>query len=272
MTIQDKMVGKHPSNGIFFDCVECHDTECTDQKRHRYLSEKGENRQEAIETVANWLVTYHLSKSRKMALCKKQKILAKYDFQEYAKSLHVFPKADKTKKGNLGEIILTEYLSQVSGIKVLIFKLHYNPNVDQSMKGDDVLLVDEKKILLGESKFRSTPSKEAVEEASQLMNNKLALPMSLGFIADRLFEQDQIELAEKILDIQYKMSRTNFDIKNIGFLLSTKLVKDHVERNMNSDNKDFLFISLGIDNPVEFMELAFTRANELLFEVSKDES
>ena len=271
MTIQDKMVGRHPSNGIFFDCLECHDTECTDEKRHRYLSEKEENRQEAIDTVADWLVTYHLSESRKRALCKKQKILSKYDFEEYAKSLRVFPKADKTKKGNLGEIILTEYLSQVSGIKVLIFKLHFNPNVDQSMKGDDVLLIDEKKILLGESKFRSTPSKVAVEVASELMNNKLALPISLGFIADRLFEQDQIELATKILDIQYKMSKTNFDIKNIGFLLSTKLVKDHVERNMKSDNKDFLFISLGIDNPVEFMEAAFTRANELIFEVSMDE-
>lgn len=272
MKLQDKIIGKHPSDGLFFDWVECQDTECTDTKRHRYLSEKGENRQAAIETVSRWLVTYHLSKSKRMALCKKQKILDKYDFKEYAKSLHVFPNADKTKKGNLGEVILTEYLSQVSGIKVLIFKLHYNPNVDQSMKGDDVLLVDERKLLLGESKFRSTPSKKAIEEASQLMKSTLALPMSLGFIADRLFEQDQVELAEKILDIQYKLSKTNFDIKNIGFLLSTKLVKGHVERYMDSNNKDFLFISLGIDNPVEFMELAFTRAKELLLEVATDES
>ncbi len=141
------------------------------------------------------------------------------------------------------------------------------------MKGDDVLLIDERKILLGESKFRSTPSKEAVEEASNLMKSTLALPMSLGFIADRLFEQDQVDLADEILDIQYTLSKTNLDIKNIGFLLSTKLVKGHVERNMNSDNKDFLFISLGINNPVEFMELAFKRAKELLIEVvAVDES
>lgn len=146
MKLQDKMIGKHPSDGLFFDWVECQDTECTDIKRHRYLSEKGEKRQAAIETVARWLVTYHLSRGKRMAICKKQKILDKYDFEEYAKSLQVFPNTDKTKKGNLGEVILTEYLSQVSGINVLIFKLHYNPNVDQSMKGDDVLLVDEKKI------------------------------------------------------------------------------------------------------------------------------
>ena len=271
MTLQDKIIGKHPEEGLFYDWIEHQDTDCTDRKRHRYLSEKNENREQAIETIANWLVTYHLSKSKSTALCKKQKILEKYDFEEYAKSLHVFPNADKTKKGNFGEVILTEYLSQVSEIKVLIFKLHYNPNVDQSMKGDDVLLISENKIILGESKFRATPTKEAVEEASQLMSNTLALPMSLGFISDILFEQGQVELAEGILDIQYRMSRTNFDIKNIGFLLSTKLVKGHVERNMDSSNQNFLFISLGINNPVEFMDLAFARAEELLFEVAKDE-
>lgn len=108
MKLQDKMIGKHPSDGLFFDWVECQDTECTDIKRHRYLLEKGEKRQEAIETVARWLITYHLSKSKRMALRKKQKILDKYDFEEYAKSLHVFPNADKTKKGNFGEVILTK--------------------------------------------------------------------------------------------------------------------------------------------------------------------
>ena len=272
MTIQDKIIGKHPNDGLFYEWTDCQDTECTEIKRHRYLSEKSKNRQQAIETIAHWLVTYHLSKSKRLALCKKQKILEKYDFEEYAKSLHVFPNADKTKKGNMGVVILTEFLSQVSGINVLIFKLHYNPNVDQSMKGDDVLLVDEKKIILGESKFRTTPSKNAVEEASKLMNNTLALPMSLGFIADILSEQGEEELAEKILDIQYKMSKNAFNVKNIAFLLSAKLVKDYVEKNMNSINKDYLFISLGIDDPAGFMESAFLRAKELLLEVSKDES
>lgn len=271
MTLQDEIIGKHPEDDPFCEWIEHQDTECTNRKRHRYLSEKNENRQHAIETIANSLAMYHLSKSKRMALCKKQKILEKYDFEEYAKSLHVFPNADKTKKGNFGEVILTEYLSKVSGIEVLIFKLHYNPNVDQSMKGDDVLLINENKIILGESKFRANPSKEAVEEASHLMSNTLALPMSLGFISDILFEQGRLELAEEILDIQYRMSRTNFDIKNIGFLLSTKQVKYYVEKYMDSNNQDFLFISLGINDPVEFMNLAFSRAEELLFEVAKDE-
>lgn len=269
MKLQDKMIGQHPNEGIFFDWLVCHDTDCTSKKRHRYLEEKDAKRQNAIETVASWLVTYHLNESKKSILCKKKEILKNNDFEEYAKTLHVLPTADKTKKGNLGEVILTEYLSQVSGLDVLIYKLRYNPNVDQSMKGDDVLLVNENKIILGESKFRSFPSKKAVDDASVSMKNTLALPISLGFIADRLYDQNQIELAEKIYDIQFKLSKANFDIKNIGFLLSTKSVKDYVEKNMDSDNKDFIFISFGIDKPVEFMELAFKRAEELLLEVER---
>ncbi len=259
-------------DGLFGEWTICCDTECTDTKRHRNLMAKEEKRKGAIETVANWLVKYHLSEGKSSALRCKQTILQKYDFQEYAKSLDVLPKADKTKKGNLGEVILTEYLSQVSGIKVLVYKLHYNPNVDQSMKGDDVLLVDEKRILLGESKFRTTPNKQAVEAVSVIMNNTLALPISLGFIADRLYDHGEIKLAEQVRDIQYKMSRADFDIKNIGFLLSNQAVKDKVESNMDSTNKEFAIISLGIDNPVEFMELAFSRAEELLLEVQVDES
>lgn len=273
MTKQDEMIGKHPTDGLFCNWIDCYDTECTDKKKHRYLQEKEENRQEAIETVAHWLVTHHLTKYDRSELREKQKILEKYDFQEFANSLslEIFPKFDKTKKGNLGEILLTEYLSQVSGIKVLIYKLHYNPNVDQSMKGDDVLLVDSKKILLGESKFRATPTKKAVEEISESMSTILKLPITLSFIRNRLFEQHETELAQYISDIKYKMSKKEIDIKNIGFLLSTKLVKGHVERNMNSKNEDFLFISLGMDAPADFMELAFTRAKELLLEVSENE-
>ncbi|WP_313758851.1 Hachiman antiphage defense system protein HamA [Tissierella sp.] len=264
MSLQSELIGQHPTEGLFFEWLKCEDTECTDKKRHRYLSERNESKEKAIETVANWLVLHHLSKNKKELLYRKQQILGKYNFEKYAESFQVFPKSDRTKKGNFGEIILTEYLSQVSGIKTLVFKLHYNPNVDQSMKGDDVLLVDEDRIIVGESKFRSTPSKKSVEDASNSMNDELLLPISLGFIADRLFEQGQDELASKVFDIQYMMSKSTFDIRNIGFILSTKLIKNHVERNMSSTNKNFIFISLGMDNPVDFMEDAFKRAEELV--------
>lgn len=113
MSLQSELIGQHPTEGLFFEWLKCEDTECTDKKRHRYLSERNESKEKAIETVANWLVLHHLSKSKKE-------------------------------------------------------------------------------------------------------------------------------------------------------LLSTKLIKNHVERNMSSTNKNFIFISLGMDNPVDFMEEAFKRAEELV--------
>lgn len=86
MTLQDKIIGKHPNDGLFYEWTDCQDTGCTEIKRHRYLSEKCKNRQQAIETIAHWLVTYHLSKSKRLALCNRQKILEKYDFDRILES------------------------------------------------------------------------------------------------------------------------------------------------------------------------------------------
>ena len=272
MTQQESMIGEHPQEGLFFEWTECRDTECTPLKRHRELIERGEKHRDAIEKVASWLVTYHLPNGKRELLIRKKKILEKYDFADYAKSLHVFPNTDKTKKGNIGEVILTEYLSKSSGISVLIYKLHYNPNVDQSMKGDDVLLTDTKRIIVGESKFRSIANKKAVDDAAKTMDTSLALPLSLGFVADRLFDQGLVELAEKIQEMQLSLGKTSLDIKNVAFLLSRPNVGECVEQNMSSLNNNFIFLSLGIENPVDFVEEAFRRASELLLEVSKNES
>lgn len=272
MTQQDTMIGKHPKEGIYYEWTKCFDTECSLTKRHRQLIAKEEARQSAIDKISDWLVKYHLSDGKRKQLLRKKEILEKYEFSEYAKELHIFPNVDKTKKGNLGEIILTEYLSQTLGIRVLVYKLRYNPNVDQSMKGDDVLLVDSKRIIVGESKFRSVANKQAVEDTTKVMNAKLVLPLSLGFVADRLFEQGLLDLAEEIQDLQLNLGKTNHDIKNVALLLSTPNVGKFVECNMSSSNSDFIFLSLGIENPTEFVEEVFRKATERLLEVHKDEA
>ncbi|GEB27487.1 Uncharacterised protein [Enterococcus casseliflavus] len=271
MTIQDDMIGKHPDDGIFHDWIRHEDTKCSISKRHRALSEINDYREKATIDVAKWLIKYHLSDRSRDSLKRKKEILEKYDFDEYANSLKIFPVADKTKKGNFGEVLLTEYLSKTSGIEVLVFKLRFNPNPDQSMKGDDVLLVDENRVIVGESKFRTIPNGRAVKAACENMDKELMLPISLGFVADRLYEAGETELASKIDDIQFKLSKSTMDIKNVGFLISTQNTKRNVERSLEISNKDFIFVSLGIDNPKEFMEVVFEKAKELVREGEFDE-
>lgn len=91
MTLQDIMIGKHPDDGLFHLWTDCVDYECHDKKRHRHLDGKEKYRDKVIETIAEWLIRYHLSDSR-LVMIEKKNILKKYEFQKYATSLHVFPR------------------------------------------------------------------------------------------------------------------------------------------------------------------------------------
>lgn len=86
--------------------------------------------------------------------------------------------------------MLIEYIESCQN-KALIkaYKLRYNPNVDQAIKGDDMLLVDiltnqqgseEVKLYLGEAKFRKTPTKTIVDTISEALG-KEKLPLSYSF-------------------------------------------------------------------------------------------
>ncbi|OFI06663.1 hypothetical protein CLOACE_08180 [Clostridium acetireducens DSM 10703] len=262
-TKQDKMIGKHPiKNSIFADWLICNDMDCTEKKIHRSLIENSDCTDQAIEEIAKWLINFHLTRRKKDLLDKKKVLLKKYEFHEYADSLHIFPLTDKTQKGNLGEVILTQYLHDTSGIDIVFYKLRYNPNVDQSMKGDDVLLVDDKKILLGESKFRKKAGKNVVDEISKNFATKLTLPISLSFIADRLYDEGNHELSDKISEIETVLSKGKIDIKNIGFILSDYSAHVSVEKHMNSQNKDFIMITLNVDNVLDLLNKSFERAKE----------
>jgi hypothetical protein len=80
------------------------------------------------------------------------------------------------------------------------------------MKGYDVLLFDLDstlvRIIVREDKFRETPSKEVVVDIinSLVCSYKIGIPISLQFVADRLFEDGSDELRKKIFEISLLFS------------------------------------------------------------------
>ena len=77
---------------------------------------------------------------------------------EKMNQLRRFPINSTTRKGNLAEVVLAEVRGR--GIRresAEVYRLRYNPNVDQSMKGDDVLAFDldakPVRIIVGEARF-----------------------------------------------------------------------------------------------------------------------
>ena len=107
-----------------------------------------------------------------------------------------------TRRGNFCEVLAAEYAVTQMGFDVPIRRLRYNPNPDQSMKGDDVLgfrfpqIHGSAAVLVGEAKYRSrhSPSEvgKAVDEAySSLRRSHRSYPVSMDFVATILeAEQD----------------------------------------------------------------------------------
>lgn len=265
-TEQTKLIGEHPNVGIFNEWCTCQDTIPSMRKKHRQLSDKGVDRAKLIEKLSDWIIKHHTPQKQLERFEKKKSILNKHAFKEYVSKNMPFPiKNFTTQKGNLGEVILVEYLKSSSGLELLVYKLNFNPNIEQSMKGDDVLLFDKNdiknKIIMGESKYRTTPDKTVVDDIMKSLS-KDSLPISLPFIRDRLDELGMGDLADEVDDLIGEVYKNNIPIVYVGFLHSNHNVANTVETHMNTDNENLVVISYGEQNPGSLIKESFDKAIE----------
>jgi len=250
------------------------DLPSTDRKKHRQLTEVPAYRDAAITQLAQWIIESHVTVFDLELLERKKAILDKHDLGQYVDQRHLLPKADRTQKGNLGEIVLIEYLKESRGFTPYVHKLQYNPNSEQSMKGDDVLMFNptdiNTEVIYGECKFRGSPTADVVGEIVSNLEGQKRLPISLPFVANRVNEAGDKALAEQIVDLELKIYSGEVPVTNVGFLISkgsnragsgTSAV---VENNLDTSNPRLVMISLGVENPVEIVTKAFQKAEEIL--------
>jgi len=263
MSEQSKLIGEHPKSGFYFDWFEYNDFST---KKYRKLTDKGINRDILLEQLAELIIKHHTSPKQLERFEKKKSILEKHNFEEYVKQRMPFPiKNLTTQKGNLGEIILSEYLMASSELELLVYKFRFNPNVEQSMKGDDILLFDKDnikdKIIMGEAKYRTTPDKSVIEDIMKALS-KDNLPISLSFVRDRLDELNEEEISEQIDDLISEIHKKSIPIVYVGFLHSNHNVENHVEKHFNSDNENLVIISYDEKNPEDLIKKSFYKAIE----------
>ena len=270
MTKQKELIGNHPNvEHPLGAWLKANDIPVTTTKCHRELTVRNdEENSDLILWMAKKLISHHYSNFRLKQLKKKYKELG---FEKYAEQNRKLPIADKVKKGNATEILLTEYIQSTLNRELIkVFKLKYNPNVDQAIKGDDTLMIDlleqekgdDLKIYLGESKFRTTPSKKAVNDISSSLE-KEKMPLSYSFLVEEI-AKNNVELALKLDDFIVQDIKDKGQLIYTGLLLSNQNTSANVERNLNNDNPELIFISIGIQNPENFINLVFEKANELI--------
>lgn len=260
------LIGNHPKSALFFDWCKCEDSASSTTKKYRKLSDKGINRNTLIEKLSDWIIEHHTPAKQLERFEKKKSILNKHDFTKYVSERMPFPiKNFTTQKGNLGEIILAEYLKSSSELELLIYKFRFNPNVEQSMKGDDILLFDKDnikdKIIMGESKYRTTPNESVIKDIMEALS-KDNLPISLSFVRDRLDELDEEEMSEQIDDLISEIYKKDIPIVYVGFLHSNHNVGNHVEKHLNADNENLVLIFYGEKNPENLIKESFDKAIE----------
>lgn len=269
MSKQERLIGKHPNTEHpFGKWLTSNDLPDSDTKCHRELTESIEVDGDLIEWMARKIISHHYTQFRIDRLKEKYGSLG---YAKYAEQHRKLPIADKVKKGNATEILLTDYIQTTQKKEFIkVFKLKYNPNVDQAIKGDDTLMVDlfeengnEKiKIYLGESKFRQTPSKTVIEDITNSLS-KDTLPLSYTFLVEEIAKTNE-PLARKLDDYIVQDVKDRGDLIYAGLLLSNTDASRVVEKHLNSDNSNLVFISVGIDDPEGFIESVFEKAEELI--------
>ena len=274
-TIHDSIIGAHPTPPDFIGVWLNHtDLPATDEKKHRVLNENAGTRAQAIDQVANWVLTHLVSDFMQKQLHEKRQILEQYRFDKIVKQYSLLPTSDRTIKGVVTEVILVEYLKKTTGYTPIIYKLQFNPNTDQSMKGDDCLLFDptdiKNKVIYGESKYRGMPNEAVVKEVVVNLQENKKLPVSLTFVANVLANASEVEKAKEVLDVLTLIKDGKTPVHNAGFLLSLKSSRPSsdtasvVEKYLSTTNKNLVFISLGVDDPKALIYDVMNKVNDLL--------
>ena len=227
------IVGEHPSSpnpfGARFDHQDGHSKHGVPT---RSLSETDSDVEQFVALMRRFLRTHHsrpedLERSRI-----KREALSR---QGFPLSLSRFPTNPRTRKGNWTEVFLCEYVVASCNANLPVYRLRYNPNIDQSMKGDDMLAFDLEanpvRIIVGEAKFRGASTKKAVIEIVNSLerSHQGGLPASLQFVADRLIQEGKEVLGQRIEKCADLFVRNKLQIDHIGLLASNHLAPLHVK-------------------------------------------
>lgn len=136
------------------------------------------------------------------------------------------PSNKKTRSGDLGELLATEYINAETGYVVPIKKLRWKSDRQMPMHGNDVIAVDIKAkpvgVLKGECKSRANFSKGVVEEAAASLDlhEGRPNPSTLAFITKRLYEENRDEEARIFQDLQVEGTIAAKSMKHLIFAFS----------------------------------------------------
>jgi hypothetical protein len=148
----------------------------------------------------------------------------------YSKSAKIIanslPTNKRTRSGDLGELLATEYLNSETPFVVPINKLRWKSDRETAMHGNDVIGVNVKAkpvhLMKGECKSRASFGKTTVEEAAKSLDlhDGRPNPSTLAFITKRLYEENRDTEAKVFQNLQAEGAISSKNVSHLIFALA----------------------------------------------------
>lgn len=264
----EQIVGPHPlTPHPCGNSLAAEDQKTEHDVPHRVLKTDPQKQDVLIAAMTQWIVNHHVSPESIERDRKRRDALERQGFHDPTQRL---PRNTSTQKGNWAEILLAEYVAASCNAQLPVYRLRYNPNVDQSMKGDDVLAFDlnsnPARILVGEAKFRSTSTKVVVGELIEALEKSHSgnIPASLQFVADRLFDSGHDEFGAKVAECNTLFAQNRLKLDYVGLLVSNKHAHAHVSSTAHTNVQRLAVMSLVLSDPEGVVTDCFAKAAVLV--------
>lgn len=144
------------------------------------------------------------------------------------------PTKKRTRSGDLGELIATEYVDAKTTFRVPVRKLRWKSDREMPMHGNDVVAIEVKgtsiRVLKGESKSRAQFATGVVEEAAKGLDGHDGRPnpSTLAFITKRLYELNRDQEAKVFEGLQVDGALPAKNVFHLIFALAGKDPSKHL--------------------------------------------
>jgi hypothetical protein len=182
------------------------------------------------------------------------------------------PTKKTIRSGDLGEIIATEYIDECTEFTAPIKRLRWKDHRDMSMRGDDVIGIyfstkeERVRFLKSEAKSISSLNARTIQNAREALDGNNGLPSShsLSFVADRLSEMGQTEIADMINRAQLLDGVRQEQVEHMVFTLSgndpVKFLRTHLNAYKGPIRQRF--VGLRMRAHQDFIESVFAGVQE----------
>lgn len=157
-----------------------------------------------------------------------------------AKLREKLPDSQRSRSGDIGEILAAAYINEVTGFRVPTGRLWWKDHQNMSVRGEDVIAIrvtdsGRLRFLKGEAKSRERMSAGVISGAGEVLlaNDELPTPHALGLVAKRLHDSGETDLTHGIekasLLNQIRVSQVSHLLFSFSGNDARALLKKHVE-------------------------------------------